>query len=334
MKHNEAQSGFWNDRPTFVTGATGQIGGWLVKRLISAGADIICLIRDWVPQCELVTAGLIQHVKVIRGDVRDYELLRRVLSEYEIDTVIHLAAQSIVSTANKDPLTTFDANIRGTWSLMEACRMIPSTKQIVVASTDKAYGEQTFLPYREEMSLQAVYPHDVSKACADMITKSYAVTYGLNTAITRLPNIFGGGDLNWNRIVPGTIRSIIRNHAPVIKSDGGHKRDYLYVEDAAAAHMHLAVCLASNPEIRGQVFNISNETCLTVLDLVQRILFLMKSDLQPVLQKAQLLEIREQYMSAAKARTQLNWNPIYSFDDGLRSTIDWYQDFFISHGKE
>lgn len=321
---------FWSDRPTFVTGATGQLGGWLVKHLLEPGADVVCLVRDWVPQCELVRTGLIDRVTVVRGELRDLELLRRTLGEYEINTVIHLAAQSIVGTANQDPLTTFDTNIRGTWSLLEACRMNPTVEQVVVASTDKVYGDVDELPYTEEMPFLARYPYDVSKACADMIATCYAETYELPVAITRLPNIYGGGDLNWNRIVPGTIRSVWRGERPVIHSDGRFLRDYLYVEDASAAHIFLAERLADSPQLRGEAFNVSSDTPLTVLELVEKIARLMGSDLQPLVENKVKHEILNQYLSAQKARETLGWHPLYTVDEGLQSTIDWYRAFFAS----
>jgi CDP-glucose 4,6-dehydratase len=319
---------FWQDRPTLVTGASGQVGGWLVSRLLAAGADVVCLVRDWVPQCELVQRGLLERVKTVRGDLRDLELLRRTLGEYEVNTVIHLAAQSIVGVANRDPLGTFETNIQGTWRLLEACRTSPTVRQVVMASTDKAYGESDQLPYTEEMPLQPLYPHDVSKACAEMIARCYAETYELKVAITRLPNIYGGGDLNWNRIVPGTIRSVIRGERPVINSNGRFIRDYLYVEDAAAAHMLLVEKLAENPDLRGQAFNISTETRLTVLELVERILNLMGSSLQPFVRDQAKNEIVNQYLSAQKARQALGWQPLFSLDEGLGRTIAWYRDYF------
>src|SRR5436190_17389454 len=201
---------FWLDRPTLVTGATGLVGGCLVRRLLEAGADVVCLVRDWVPQSELVRGGLLEQVKVVRGDVRRQSMLERVLGEYEIDTVIHLAAQTIVTIANRNPVSTFETNIGGTWSLLEACRRSPAVKQIVVASSDKAYGDQEQLPYNEATSLQGQHPYDVSKSVADLIAKSYAVTYDSPVAVTRCGNFYGGGDLNWNRIIPGTIRSVLR----------------------------------------------------------------------------------------------------------------------------
>ena len=318
---------FWNDQPVLITGATGHIGGWLVKRLLAVGADVVCLVRDWVPQCELVRTGLIKQVKIVRGDLCDFELLRRTIGEYEINTVIHLAAQSIVGTANRDPVTTFDTNIRGTWSLLEACRQSQSVKQVVGASTDKVYGESEQLPYDEDMPMLAIYPHDVSKACAEMIAHSYASTYGINVAVTRLPNIYGGGDLNWTRIIPSTIHSIIRNEQPVINSNGKFIRDYLYVEDAVTAHLMLAEKLAENPDLRGQAFNISSETHLSVLELVECILKLMGSSLQPLVRDQAKNEIKNQYLSAAKARQMLGWKSLFTIDEGLARTIDWYTAF-------
>jgi CDP-glucose 4,6-dehydratase len=319
---------FWTDRPVLVTGATGLIGGSVVKMLLDQKADQVCLVRDWVPQCELVRSRLIEQVKLVRGDVRDQALLERVLGEYEIQTVIHLAAQSIISVANRDPAGTLDANVRGTWSLLEACRRSATVRQVVLASTDKVYGEVEQLPYTEEMPFLARYPHDVSKACAELVAQGYAATYHTPLAITRLPNIFGGGDLNWNRIIPGTIRSVLRAQAPQIQSDGRFIRDYLYVEDAAAAHLLLAEKLAENPDLCGQAFNISNETRLTVLELVERILRLMGSELQPKVRSQARNEIRNQYLSAAKARQVLGWQPLFSLDDGLALTIQWYREYF------
>ncbi len=318
-------SGFWRDRPTLVTGATGLVGGALVPRLVDSGADVTCLVRDWVPQSELVRSAMIDRVKTARGDVCDQALLERVLGEYEIDTVIHLAAQTIVGIANRNPVSTFETNIAGTWALLEACRRSPSVKQIVLASSDKAYGEQEELPYTEETPLLARHPYDVSKSCADLIARAYADTFGLPVVITRCGNFYGGGDLNWNRIVPGTIRSVLRGERPVIRSDGTFVRDYFYVEDGAAAYMLLAERLAENPELRGQAFNFSNETQVTAADLVKRILELMGSRLEPEIRNEATHEIRQQYLSAAQARNELGWKPLFTLDEGLGRTIAWYR---------
>lgn len=319
---------FWLDRPTFVTGATGLLGAWLVKYLKKAGADVVCLVRDWVPQSELVRSNLIEQVKVIRGDVRDQAMLERALGEYEIDTIMHLAAQTIVGIANRNPISTFETNIQGTWALLEACRRCPAVKQIVVASSDKAYGDQEHLPYDETTPLQGEHPYDVSKSCADLIAHTYAHSFGTPVVITRCGNFYGGGDLNWNRIVPGTIRSIYRGQRPVIRSDGNYIRDYFYVEDAAAAYILLAERLAARPELRGEAFNFSNELPVTVLELVRRILALMGSDLTPDIRNEATNEIRHQYLSSEKARQMLDWHPLFDLEQGLQATIAWYRRFF------
>jgi CDP-glucose 4,6-dehydratase len=320
-----AQPGFWRDRPTLVTGATGLVGSWLVKRLVEAETDVVCLVRDWIPQSELNSSGMLEAVKVVRGDVRDQALLERTLGEHEIDTVIHLAAQTIVPIANRNPVSTLETNIAGTWALLEASRRSPAVKQIVLASSDKAYGEQPKLPYDETMPLQGRHPYDVSKSAADLIAQAYAATYQLPVAITRCGNFYGGGDLNWSRIVPGTIRSVLRGQRPVIRSDGKYVRDYFYVEDGAAAYMFLAERLAANRDLAGEAFNFSNDQPITVLDLTRTILRLMGSELEPEIRNEATNEIECQYLSSGKARAQLGWAPLFQLEDGLRQTIDWYR---------
>lgn len=322
-----AMNGFWLDRPTFVTGGSGLVGSWLVRKLIDVGADVVCLVRDWVPQSELVQTRILDHVKVVRGDIRDRDLLERILGEYEIDTVMHLAAQTIVTIANRNPVSTFEANITGTWNILEACRRSPRVRQVVLASSDKAYGNQETLPYNEETPLQGEHPYDVSKSCADLIAKAYATSYGLPVAITRCGNFYGGGDLNWNRIIPGTIRSILRGQNPIIRSDGKYIRDYFYVEDGAAAYMLLAEKLAENPDLSGQAFNFSNEIQVSVLEIVERILALMGSDVQIDIRNEASNEIPYQYLSAEKARSVLSWEPLFTLEEGLRRTISWYRSF-------
>lgn len=319
---------FWLDRPVLVTGSTGLLGSSLVRQLLELRAEPVCLIRDWVPQSELVRAKLIERVMVVRGDVRDQALLERMLGEYEIDTVFHLAAQTIVPVANRNPVSTFQTNIAGTWAVLEACRRSPLVKQIVVASSDKAYGSHDSLPYTEDTPLRGAHPYDVSKSCADLIAQAYTATYGLPVAITRCGNLFGAGDLNWNRIVPGTIRSVLRQRRPIIRSDGQYVRDYFAVEDAVLANALLVERLAADRSFAGKAFNFSYECPMTVLEITRLILRLMKSDLEPDIRNEASSEIHRQYLSAAKARGVLGWQPSRTLEDGLERTIAWYRTFF------
>ena len=324
-------SGFWQDRPTLVTGATGLVGGWLVRQLLQDGADVVCLVRDWVPQSNLILSGLIDRVKVVRGDVRDYNVVERAIGEYEIDTVLHLAAQAIVGIGNRNPTSTFETNIQGTWTLLEACRRSPLVKQIVIASSDKAYGYHADLPYGEDTPLQGRHPYDVSKACADLIAQAYAATFELPVAITRCGNFYGGGDLNWNRIVPGTIRSVLNGERPVIRSDGESLREYLYVENAVSAYMTLAEALAQRPELAGQAFNFGHNRPWTVKQLVENILTLCsREDLEPDIRAEAPNEIPSQYLDPTRARVVLGWEPRFTLQDGLARTIDWYRQLLNS----
>jgi CDP-glucose 4,6-dehydratase len=322
-----ADSSFWRDRPTLITGATGLVGAWTARRLVALKADIVCLVRDWVPQSELVRSGLLEQVRVVRGDIRHQHLMERVLGEFEIDTVLHLAAQTIVGIANRNPVSTFESNIQGTWSLLEACRRSPLVKQIVLASSDKAYGHADKLPYAETTPLRGEHPYDVSKACADLIARAYSVTYGLPVVITRCGNFYGGGDLNWNRVVPGTIRSVLRGSPPVIRSDGTFVRDYFYVEDGAAAYTLLAERLAADRSLAGEAFNFSNEIQLSVSEMVGKILKAMGSRLKPVIKNEATNEIHKQYLDASRASKVLGWSPMFTLDEGLDKTISWYRDF-------
>jgi len=317
---------FWRDRSVLVTGATGLLGGWLTRSLLERGANIVCLVRDWVPQSELVRKNLLEQVSVVRGDVTDREVIERTLGEYEVQTVFHLAAQTIVGIANRNPVSTFESNIQGTWNLLEACRRSPLVSAIVIASSDKAYGTHTALPYNEDMALQGRHPYDVSKSCADLIAQAYATTFDVPVGITRCGNFYGGGDLNWNRVVPGTIRSILRNERPIIRSDGQYIRDYFYVEDGAAAYMLLAERLSAERELRGMAFNFSNEIQITVLQLVEKIVAKMGSKLQPDVLNQASNEVRQQYLSAERARKLLHWAPAFTLDEGLDRTIAWYRE--------
>lgn len=321
---------FWRDRRVLVTGASGLVGGWVVRRLLEAEADVVCLIRDNIPESELTRSGMHLQIKTVHGQVQDQALMERALGEYEVQTVIHLAAQTIVGVANRNPISTFESNIAGTWVLLEAARRSPTVKQIVIASSDKAYGDQPNLPYTEDAPLQGRHPYDVSKSCADLIAQSYAASYGLPVVVTRCGNFYGGGDLNWNRIIPGTIRSILRGTRPVIRSDGNYIRDYFYVEDGAHAYLTLAEKLAEQPKLAGHAFNFSNQISVSVIEIVRKILAAMDSDLQPDIRNEASNEIRNQVLDATKARTMLQWSPLFSLDEGLTRTISWYREFLAS----
>ena len=319
---------FWKNRMVLVTGATGLLGSRLTRDLVMDEADVVCLIRDWVPQSELSLSGSLEQTRIVRGSVQDQALMERVLGEYEIATVFHLAAQTIVGIANRNPISTFESNIQGTWALLEACRRSPKVEQIVIASSDKAYGDQEQLPYQENAPLQGRHPYDVSKSCADLIAQTYAHTYGSPVTITRCGNLFGAGDLNWNRIVPGTIRSILEGTAPVIRSDGEFVRDYFHVDDASLAYRSLVEKMAERPQaIQGQAFNFSYERPISVKALVDVLLKLTGSQLNPEILNQASNEIRNQFLSSGKAREILGWSPQREFEEALKSTIEWYRTF-------
>ena len=320
---------FWKDRNVFVTGCTGLLGSWLTRSLVKKNANVVGLIRDWVPKSNLICSGFDDNINTVRGEIEDYFLLERVMNEYEIDTVFHLAAQTIVTIANRNPISTFKANIEGTWNVLEACRRAPLVKRVVVASSDKAYGDQDTLPYDENASLEGRHPYDVSKSCADLLCKAYFETYGLPVCVTRCGNFYGGGDLNFNRIVPGTIRSILNYERPVIRSDGTFLRDYFYIEDGAASYMILAEKM-DDKQIHGEAFNFSTEHPLTVLEMVEKILQTMGSDLKPIILDQAKNEIKDQYLSAQKARNLLNWHPSFTTEEGLRRTVEWYREHFYN----
>jgi CDP-glucose 4,6-dehydratase len=269
---------------------------------------------------------MLERANVVSGPLEDYETVLRALNEYEVDSVFHLGAQTIVGTASRSPLSTFESNIKGTWVLLEACRQLPAmVKRVVVASSDKAYGEHEVLPYTEDAPLVGKYPYDVSKSCTDLISLSYFHSYGLPVAVTRCGNLYGPGDLNWNRLVPGTIRSALAGERPIVRSDGSFVRDYFYVRDAVDAYLLLAEKLES-PELHGQAFNFGTETPLSVLELVDRILRAVgRPDLEPDVRNEASNEIPEQYLDCTKARTALDWSPAHTLEQGLAETVAWYR---------
>lgn len=317
-----------SQRRVLVTGATGLVGSWLCRRLLDDGAHVVALVRDWDPQSEFIRSGDIKRCAVVSGCLEDYPTVVRAIADHGIDTVFHLGAQAIVGTALVSPLATFETNIRGTYNLLEACRVHRDrVARLVVASSDKAYGHSVRLPYTEDMPLNGRHPYDVSKSCADLLAQTYAASYGLNLAVARCGNIYGGGDLNWSRIVPGTIRSVLEGKPPVLRSDGSFIRDYIYVEDVVDAYLALAEA-AGRPGVRGEAFNFSPQRPLSVLEITRALLAAMdRHDLQPVILGTAQAEIRAQSLDAGKAARLLDWEPRYNLEDGLEATVAWYRSF-------
>jgi CDP-glucose 4,6-dehydratase len=318
----------WRRRRVFVTGCTGLLGAWLSDWLVQHGADVVGLVRDAVPGSNFYRLGLAESVVTVRGSLEDAALIERIINEYEVEIVFNLAAQTIVGIANENPVSTFSANIAGTWNVLEACRRTKRVKSIVLASSDKAYGTHQTLPYRETAPLIGRHPYDVSKSCADLIGQAYWETYRLPVGITRCGNFYGGGDLNFNRIVPGTIRSLFDGQRPVVRSDGTLIRDYFYIKDAVYAYVLLAEKLFAG-DAGGEAYNFSNEIQLTVLELVALLTEIAgRHDLEPIVQSAAPNEIPHQYLSAEKARAQLGWESRYTLREGLTETMAWYRDYF------
>lgn len=327
MSREFEQEGFWRGRRVFITGCTGFLGSWLTAALLERGAAVTGLVRFHEPESQLVRTGLIGRIDQITGELLDYDLLKRTLVEKEIDTVFHLAGQTIVSVANREPVQTFETNIRGTWLLLEAVRQTPTVRGVVVASSEKAYGEQATLPYIEEYPLQGRHPYEVSKSCADLIAQSFAHTFGLAIAVTRCSNLFGGGDLSWNRLIPGTIQSVLSGEKPVIRSDGSFRRDYLYVADAVRGYLMLAEKL-TEPGVRGEPFNLGSGCAVSALEVVQTIVALSGNpNLEPVILNEVKNEILDEFLSPEKARRAIGWRPQYTLAGGLKETMAWYKTF-------
>ena len=318
-----------SDHRVFVTGATGIVGSWLTRRLVDAGAYVVALVRDADPQSEFFRSGVAQRTSIVTGSLEDYAILERAINEHETEWVLHLGAQTIVGTALRSPLPTFEANIRGTYNLLEACRRMHGiVRSVVIASSDKAYGDSDVLPYTEDMPPLGRHPYDVSKSCTDLLAHTYAHTYDLPVAIARCGNIYGGGDLNWSRIVPGTIRSAVRGERPVLRSDGTYIRDYIFVEDVVDAYLVLADAVEKGLS-RGRAYNFSTESRITALQMMEAVLHAVGSEhLRPVVLGAASGEIKHQYLDSTRARTELSWSPRFSLDEGLERTTEWYREFF------
>ncbi len=319
---------FWNERQVLVTGASGFIGAWLIKELIKSGARVVTLVRDPDPQSEYYRSGDFKKTTIVQGMLEDYNTLERIISEFESDTVFHLAAQALVGVSMRSPLYTFETNIRGTYNLLEACRIHEDlVKRIVIASSDKAYGAKDELPYKESMPLEGKYPYEVSKSCADLISQSYFHAYKLPVAIARCGNVYGGGDLNWSRIVPGAIRAAIQQIPLEIRSDGRYIRDYIYVKDVVAAYLQLAEKI-DDDHVRGEAFNFGPGRGLSVFDIIERIEISMAQEVEKHILDVVESEIFEQYLDPSNAEKVLDWQPKYSLDEGLRETISWYREYF------
>lgn len=319
----------WDGMRVLVTGCTGFVGAWLCDELLRDGAEVTGLVWPSASMAAYERLSLPERIREVPGDINDGVLLRSVLHDGEIDAVFHLAAQAIVTQANQSPTETYDVNVRGTWTLLDAIReAAPAVRRIVVATSDKVYGDQPVLPYSEQTPLGAVHPYDVSKACADLVATSYAKSFGMPVAIIRCGNIYGGGDLNMGRLIPGTIRSILAGERPFIRSDGTLTRDYVHVQDVQRAYVRTAEAL-DQPRFRGEAFNFGNERPVSVLEVVELILqYLGRPDLRPVIGNVASGEILHQWLQSSKARRELCWEPAVSLEEGLRETVAWYQDFF------
>lgn len=319
-------SGFWENKSCLVTGATGFLGGFLVRSLLDQGAEVVALVRDHIPHAQFHDDDILSQVKIIYGAIEDERTVARAINEYACDTVFHLAAQAIVGVANREPVATFKANIEGTWVVLEACRQIDTVERVIIASSDKAYGDHSILPYKEEFSLQGRHPYDVSKSCADLIALTYAHTYGTPVSITRCGNLFGPGDLNTNRIIPGTALAAARGERPIIRSDGSPVRDYVYVEDIVHGYLLLAEQM-DRPEVVGTAFNFGTGEPVSVLDLTRRVLKAAgRDDLEPEVLNQAHGEIQDQYLSSTKARELLGWRPQAGLDARLAKTAVWYKE--------
>ena len=321
---------YWEQKKVLITGATGLVGSWLIRKLVEEGAHVTAFVRDFNPQSEFFRSKDYKNTAIVQGSLEDFAAIERAINEQEIDTVFHLGAQTIVGTALRNPLATFEANIRGTYNLLEACRLHPSlVKRIVIASSDKAYGSSPVLPYLETMPLAGKHPYDVSKSCTDLLASSYHHTYHLPLAIARCGNIYGGADLNWSRLIPGSIRSFLLDSAPIIRSDGKYTRDYIYVEDVVEAYLLLAEHL-HRPEVRGEAFNFGLDAPSDVLEVVELIQRLMNRPfLNPKILNSASAEIRDQSLNSEKAKKILEWTPGYSLEEGLSKTIDGYQMYLF-----
>ncbi|MDE8342296.1 MAG: GDP-mannose 4,6-dehydratase [Acidocella sp.] len=317
--------GFWQDKKVLVTGATGFLGGWVVRLLLEQGADIIAIVRRARPNSQFELAGFDRRVTVIPGAAEDSSVVASAFAEHELSAIFHLASMVDVNAALREPAAALRASIESTINLLEQIRLNQPNALMIVASSDKAYGMQP-TPFQEDKPLEPRHPYEIAKATQDLIAQSYGRLFNLNVAITRCGNYFGGYDFAFERIIPYTIAQILRRQAPVLRSDGNFTRDFLYVEEAARVHVMLAEKLATDSNLRGQAFNFSYELDVPIIALVSQITHLMGSDLQPVIAATAQAEIKHMRLDTTKARTQLGWQPAIDFDAALARTVKWYSD--------
>ena len=316
----------WKDKNVFITGADGFIGGWVAKILVEKGANVVVVVRDFKKNNALELHNIKDKVSIVPGDIVNYELMSRIINEYSIEHIFHFAAQALVGIANRSPLSTYDSNIKGTWTILESVRHSKTVEGVVVASSDKAYGSQKILPYKEDQPLMAVYPYDATKACTDILARSFAKSYDMPITVTRNGNTYGGADLNFSRIIPDAIVSSLLGKALIIRSDGTPERDYFYIKDAVDSYLTLAEN-AHRKDVRGEAFNFGTETPINVLDLVKKIIKLTGKNIPVKVLGTAKNEIDKQYLSISKAKKVLKWKPKYVLDDGLKETVVWYREY-------
>lgn len=326
----------WKESRVFITGVDGFVGSHLAKRFLSLGASVGGVLHKPVQEGEsgLLVWGIADRVKTYIGDIANERFVEYALNDFNPHWIFHLAAQSIVTKAQRSPFLTYETNIKGTYSLLCSASILKELQGIILASSDKAYGESSELPYTEKTPLRGGSIYDTSKACGDLIASSAAKSFDLQLCITRCANIYGPGDLHFSRIVPDTVKAVVKGEHPVIRGSGLHERDFIYVDDAIAAYVFLAEYMQKN-KVRGEGFNIGNEKSFRIADLVQMILDIGDSEGKKViiLGKETPAEITKQSMDATKARTYLGWNPQVPLAEGLKRTIDWYRGYFARKEK-
>ena len=315
----------WKGMNVLVTGADGFIGSHIAKALVDKGTNVTTIVRDVKKTSNLDVLNLRNKVNIIHGDLVNFHDCERTINEYDVEFIFHIAAQAIVGPANRSPLSTFESNIKGTWNILEACRLSKTAKGLIVASSDKAYLQQKKLPYTEESPLNGYYPYDASKACAEILARCYYMTYNIPLAITRNANTYGPADMNMSRIIPDVITTVLRGEQPVIRSDGTPERDYMYVKDAVSAYLTLAENL-HRKEIVGQAFNFGTSKPISVIELYSKIIKLMGKSVKPKILGEAKNEIDRQYLAIGKVKKILKWQPKYTIDQGLKETIEWYKN--------